>query len=246
MPSPRTPASRSMWSRQVPASSSASRPKGANSPADVLLTVDIGRLEDAVRARHHAADQIGGGRKGRGAAIPRPEGHWYGISMRARVVYASKERVKQDAITYEELADPKWKGKICIRSGQHIYNNALFAAYIGHHGVAETEDVAPGSQSQSGAEAVGRRPRSGARHRGRQMRHRPRQHLLLGADARQGSRQEAVGGGDQGDPADLQGRRHAREHFRRGARQARAQQGQCDEARRMAGRRQRRSRSTPT
>ena len=57
-----------------------------------------------------------------------PEGHWYGVSMRARVVYASKERVKQDAITYEELADPKWKGKICIRSGQHIYNNALFAA----------------------------------------------------------------------------------------------------------------------
>ena len=49
-------------------------------------------------------------------------------SMRARVVYASKERVKQTAITYEELADPKWKGKICIRSGQHIYNNALFAA----------------------------------------------------------------------------------------------------------------------
>ena len=43
--------------------------------------------------------------------------------MRARVIYASKDRVKQDAITYEELADPKWKGKICIRSGQHIYNN---------------------------------------------------------------------------------------------------------------------------
>ena len=41
--------------------------------------------------------------------------------MRSRVVYASKERVKQDAITYEELADPKWKGKICIRSGQHVY-----------------------------------------------------------------------------------------------------------------------------
>jgi iron(III) transport system substrate-binding protein len=68
-----------------------------------------------------------------------PEGHWVGVSMRARVVYASKERVKQDAITYEELADPKWKGKICIRSGQHIYNNALFAAYIAHHGAGDTE-----------------------------------------------------------------------------------------------------------
>ena len=69
-----------------------------------------------------------------------PNGHWYGISMRARVVYASKERVKQDTITYEELADPKWKGKICIRSGQHIYNNALFAAYVAKHGEAKAEE----------------------------------------------------------------------------------------------------------
>jgi iron(III) transport system substrate-binding protein len=69
-----------------------------------------------------------------------PEGHWYGISKRARVVYASKQRVPQNAITYEELADPKWKGKICIRSGQHMYNNALFAAYIAHHGEAKAEE----------------------------------------------------------------------------------------------------------
>jgi iron(III) transport system substrate-binding protein len=114
--------------------------EGANSPADVLLTVDIGRLEDAVRAgvtqpiKSEALDKV---------VAPRyrdPEGHWYGISMRARVVYASKERVKQTAITYEELADPKWKGKICIRSGQHIYNNALFAAYIAHYGEAKAEE----------------------------------------------------------------------------------------------------------
>jgi iron(III) transport system substrate-binding protein len=69
-----------------------------------------------------------------------PKGHWVGLAMRARVIYASKERVKQDAITYEELADPKWKGKICIRSGQQQYNNALFAAYIVHHGEAKTEE----------------------------------------------------------------------------------------------------------
>jgi iron(III) transport system substrate-binding protein len=69
-----------------------------------------------------------------------PDGQWYGISMRARVVYASKDRVKQDSITYEELADPKWKGRICIRSGQHIYNNALIAAYIVKHGEAKTEE----------------------------------------------------------------------------------------------------------
>src|SRR6516162_9665484 len=68
-----------------------------------------------------------------------PEGHWYGISMRARVVYASKDRVKETALKYEDLSDPKWKGKICIRSGQYIYNNALFAAFIAHHGEAKTE-----------------------------------------------------------------------------------------------------------
>lgn len=114
--------------------------EGVNSPADVLLSVDIGRLEDAVRAgitqpiKSELLDRV---------VAPQyrdPEGHWYGISMRARVIYASKDRVKQSAITYEELADPKWKGKICIRSGQHIYNNALFAAVIAKHGEAKAEE----------------------------------------------------------------------------------------------------------
>ena len=114
--------------------------EGANSPADVLLTVDIARIEEAVRAgisqpiKSDVLDKV---------VAPQyrdPEGHWYGISMRARVFYVSKERVKETAMTYEELADPKWKGKICIRSGQYIYNNALFAAYIAHHGEAKTEE----------------------------------------------------------------------------------------------------------
>jgi iron(III) transport system substrate-binding protein len=114
--------------------------EGTNSPADVLLTVDIGRIEEAVRSgitqpiKSDVLDKV---------VAPQyhdPEGHWYGISMRARVVYASKDRVAQNAFTYEELADPRWKGKICIRSGQYIYNNALFAAFIGHHGEAKTEE----------------------------------------------------------------------------------------------------------
>lgn len=114
--------------------------EGANSPADVLLTVDVGRIAEAVEAdvtqpiKSAALDKI----------VPvqyrDPDGHWAGISVRARVIYAAKDRVKQDAITYEELADPKWKGKICIRSGQHIYNNALFAAYVAHHGETKAEE----------------------------------------------------------------------------------------------------------
>jgi iron(III) transport system substrate-binding protein len=114
--------------------------EGANSPADVLLTVDIGRLEEAARSgitqpiKSDLLDKV---------VAPQyrdPEGHWYGVSMRARVAYVSKDRVPQTALTYEELADPKWKGKICIRSGQHIYNNALIAAYIAHHGEAKAEE----------------------------------------------------------------------------------------------------------
>jgi iron(III) transport system substrate-binding protein len=77
------------------------------------------------------------------AAIPAPyrdsANHWFGVTMRSRIVYASKERVKQDAITYEELADPKWKGKICVRSGQHVYNTSLLATIIAHKGEAAAE-----------------------------------------------------------------------------------------------------------
>src|SRR6187431_1501087 len=114
--------------------------EGANSPADILLTVDISRLEDAVQAGITQTITSAAAEKEVGPQYRDPEGHWYGVSMRARVVYASKERVKQDAITYEELADPKWKGKICIRSGQHMYNNALFAAMVAKHGEAKTEE----------------------------------------------------------------------------------------------------------
>ena len=113
--------------------------EGANGPADVLLTVDISRLEDAVQngitqpLNSKVIDQT----------VPPqyrdPEGHWAAVSMRARVLYASKDRVQQAGLTYEELADQKWKGKICIRSGQHMYNNALFAAMIVKHGEANAE-----------------------------------------------------------------------------------------------------------
>jgi iron(III) transport system substrate-binding protein len=114
--------------------------EGANSPADLLLTVDIARLQDAENLGITQPIQSAVVDKVIAPQYRDPKGHWVGLAMRARVIYASKERVKQDAITYEELADPKWKGKICIRSGQQQYNNALFAAYIVHHGEAKTEE----------------------------------------------------------------------------------------------------------
>jgi iron(III) transport system substrate-binding protein len=114
--------------------------EGLHSPADVLLAVDISRLEDAIQAGITAPIQS----KLVDAVVPAqyrdPEGHWSAVALRARVVYASRDRVAQSDITYEELADPKWKGKICIRSGQHMYNNALFAAVIAKLGEAKAED----------------------------------------------------------------------------------------------------------
>src|SRR5947208_1031565 len=114
--------------------------EGTNSPADLLLSVDIARLQEAENLGITQAIKSDVVDKTIAPQYRDPNGHWLGLAMRARVIYASKERVKQDAITYEDLADPKWKGKICIRSGQHQYNNALFAAYIVHHGEAKAEE----------------------------------------------------------------------------------------------------------
>ena len=114
--------------------------EGVNSPADVIMTVDISRL---VEAKDGGVTQPVTGNETINKDIPAnfrdPQGEWFGLTTRGRVVYASKERVAQDTITYEELADPKWKGKICIRDGQHSYNIGLFASMIAAHGEEYTE-----------------------------------------------------------------------------------------------------------
>jgi iron(III) transport system substrate-binding protein len=109
--------------------------EGARSPADVVLTVDISRLNSIVEAgvtQPVVSDIIN-------ATIPAdfrdPEGNWFGITTRARIVYASKDRVADGEVTtYEDLADPKWKGRVCIRSGTNAYNLALTSAVIANHG----------------------------------------------------------------------------------------------------------------
>ncbi|RMD47464.1 MAG: Fe(3+) ABC transporter substrate-binding protein [Alphaproteobacteria bacterium] len=113
--------------------------EGARSPADVILTVDIARLKAVVDAgvtRPVRSEAIE-------AAVPArwrdPAGHWFGLTTRARAVYASRERVADGEVTtYEDLADPRWKGRICTRSGLHPYNVALVAAMIYHHGEEAT------------------------------------------------------------------------------------------------------------
>lgn len=113
--------------------------EGANSPADVILTVDIGRLIEAKDGGVTQPVQNDIINKDIPAQYRDPAGEWFGLTTRGRVVYASKERVPETAITYEELSDPKWKGRICVRDGQHSYNIGLFASMIAHHGADYTE-----------------------------------------------------------------------------------------------------------
>jgi iron(III) transport system substrate-binding protein len=115
------------------------RAEGRNSPADLLITVDIGRLQQAKDmglTQPVASETV---ERNIPAAYRDPAGHWIGLSMRARVVYASRTRVPQERIAYEDLADPTWKGRLCTRSGQHVYNIGLIASLIAHHGDAWTE-----------------------------------------------------------------------------------------------------------
>lgn len=111
--------------------------EGRNSPADLVLTSDISRLDELVRAdlvQAVTSDVLA-------ANVParyrHPDGLWFGLSLRARVFYVSKARVKPGEISrYEDLAEPKWRGRICMRSSRHVYNRALLASMIAAHGEA--------------------------------------------------------------------------------------------------------------
>ncbi|WP_319826438.1 Fe(3+) ABC transporter substrate-binding protein [Thalassovita sp.] len=114
--------------------------EGKRSPADLVLTVDISRLSAVVEAGLTQPADSAVLQANVPAAYHDPEGHWWGLTTRARIVYASKDRVKPGEVTtYEDLADPKWKGRVCTRSGTHAYNVALTAAYLHHHGEEATK-----------------------------------------------------------------------------------------------------------
>lgn len=109
--------------------------EGSRSPADMVLTVDISRLGAVVAAGVTAQVESETLNKNVPAQYRDPDNHWFGLTTRARIVYASKDRVAPGEITtYEDLADPKWEGRICTRSGTHAYNIALTSAMIEHLG----------------------------------------------------------------------------------------------------------------
>jgi iron(III) transport system substrate-binding protein len=114
--------------------------EGRLSPMDVLLTTDIGRLTRAKEIGITAPVQDATINASIPAKYRDPEGHWTGLTSRIRVIYASKDRVpKAASLTYEDLADKAFEGRICTRSGKHVYQIALVAAMINHHGSAKAE-----------------------------------------------------------------------------------------------------------
>ncbi len=128
--------------------------EGDKSPADVLMTVDIGNLLDLVESGVTQPVQS----ETLEAAIPAnlrgSNGEWFSLSLRDRVAYVEKD-LDITSITYEDFADPKFKGKVCIRSGQHPYNTALIAAKIAHDGVEATETWLKGVKANLARKAAG-------------------------------------------------------------------------------------------
>jgi iron(III) transport system substrate-binding protein len=119
--------------------------EGRNSPADVLMTVDAGELWNAAErgllrpvASKVLADNVP-------AHLRDPQNRWFGLSMRARTIFYSPQRVDAAKLsTYEALAAPAWKGRLCLRTSKKVYNQSLVATMIAAHGEAKTEQVVRG------------------------------------------------------------------------------------------------------
>jgi iron(III) transport system substrate-binding protein len=119
--------------------------EGANSPADVLITVDAGRLWRA--EQEGLLEPVSS--PALGSAIPEnlrhPEGLWFGLAKRARVIFYHKDRVNPAELsTYEDLANPKWRGRLLIRSSTNVYNQSLVGSLLAAHDPAFTEEWARG------------------------------------------------------------------------------------------------------
>jgi len=128
--------------------------EGARSPADVLMTVDIGNLMDLVDGGVTQPVKSAALESAIPSNLRGADGQWYALSMRARVLYADKD-MALTSFRYEDLANPKYKGKVCIRAGQHPYNTALVSAMIAHDGEAKTEQWLRGVKANLARKATG-------------------------------------------------------------------------------------------
>jgi iron(III) transport system substrate-binding protein len=130
--------------------------EGDNSPADMLITEDVGRLYRAKQAGVLQAVESAGINDVIPAQYRDSEGFWYGLSLRSRVIIYDKARVSPaDLSTYADLANPKWDNKICVRSSGNIYNQSLVASMISRNGIEATELWATGLVGNFGRDPQG-------------------------------------------------------------------------------------------
>jgi iron(III) transport system substrate-binding protein len=130
------------------------RAEGASSPADLIVVVDYGRIAEAKAqgiTRTMPAALL--------AKVPTQlrdgDGHWTALTLRARIIYAARDRFKGSALAYEDLADPAYKGKVCIRSGKHEYNISLISAAIERMGPEKAAEWLRGIKANLARKAGG-------------------------------------------------------------------------------------------
>jgi iron(III) transport system substrate-binding protein len=132
--------------------------EGERSPADLLLSVDIATLTHAQGLGITQPVKSAVLESRIPANLRAADGNWFAVSQRARAIYVSKERVKDATLTYEDLADPRFKGKVCSRDGLHPYNTSVAAAAIANMGPAQAEAWVKGLKAN-----LVRRPSGGDR-----------------------------------------------------------------------------------
>lgn len=118
--------------------------EGKRTPADVLITSDAGNLWEAARAGLLKPVSSSILEANIPAQLRDPQGQWYGLSIRARTLVYNKERLNLPNFQPEDLANPKWKGRLCLRSSKKVYNQSLVAMMIAEHGEAKTEQIVKG------------------------------------------------------------------------------------------------------
>ena len=119
--------------------------EGDKTPADVLISVDAGNLWNAARAGLLGKVDSPETQANIPAHLRDPENRWVGLTVRARTIMYNTKKVKPEELsTYEALGDPKWKGRLCLRSSTHIYNQSLLATMIKRHGEAKAESIVKG------------------------------------------------------------------------------------------------------
>jgi iron(III) transport system substrate-binding protein len=119
--------------------------EGKRTPADILITADAGNLWEAARAGLLKSVSSPILESNIPAHLRDPQGQWFGLSIRARTIVYNTQKVKpSDLSSYEDLADPKWKGRLCLRTSKKVYNQSLVAMMIAEHGEPQTEKIVRG------------------------------------------------------------------------------------------------------